>query len=165
MIRTVIFALPMAIAWMMLTGRISLESFILGYLISGLLLVLIRRNQVESQLSSGLALLRYLANLTLDVIRADLQVAWKILSPRDTVRSRIIEVPLGNDTDLSDEFVAAMSSHAITLTPGSLVVNSSPDHKTLLVHTMNAEDLPEEMTEEQHDRCDALGRIFDERTD
>lgn len=72
-----------------------------------------------------------------DLLISSLQVARAVLSPGDRVRPRFVTVPLqAARSDLEITLVA----NYITLTPGTLTVDVSPDRRTLLIHSLLAGD-------------------------
>jgi multicomponent Na+:H+ antiporter subunit E len=58
-----------------------------------------------------------------ELIVSGLQVAHIVLSPSLPIKPGIIAIPSGTDSDLA----TALSAHAITVTPGELVVEISDD--------------------------------------
>ncbi len=78
----------------------------------------------------GLAFLR-------DLAVSSVQVAAAVLAPRGRVAPRFVTVPLkGDESDVEITLIA----NYITLTPGTLTVDVSPDRRTLLVHALLAGD-------------------------
>jgi multicomponent Na+:H+ antiporter subunit E len=71
-----------------------------------------------------------------DLLMSSIQVARAVLSPRDITRPRLVTVPLRVSTDAEITMVA----NFISLTPGTLSVDVSPDRSTLLVHDLFAGD-------------------------
>lgn len=69
-----------------------------------------------------------------DLVVSSVQVAGAVLSPRDATRPRFVVVPLRATTDAEIALVA----NYITLTPGTLTVDVSPDRTSLLVHDIFA---------------------------
>jgi multicomponent Na+:H+ antiporter subunit E len=65
-----------------------------------------------------------------DLVVSSVQVARAVISPRDVTRPRLVTVPLRVTTDVEITLVA----NFISLTPGTLSVDVSPDRGTLLVH-------------------------------
>ncbi len=80
--------------------------------------------------------LRLLVLFLWDLVRSSIQVARAALAPRDIARPRFVAVPLRVTTDAEITLVA----NFITLTPGTLTVDVSPDRRTLLVHDLFAGD-------------------------
>jgi len=70
-----------------------------------------------------------------DLVVSSLQVAKTVLSPRDAARPRFVTVPLAR---ARSDLEITMVANYITLTPGTLTVDVSPDRSTLLVHALLA---------------------------
>lgn len=71
-----------------------------------------------------------------DLTASSVSVARAVLSPRDICRPRLVTVPLDVTTDTQITLVA----NFISLTPGTLSIDVSPDRRTLLVHDLLAGD-------------------------
>ena len=71
-----------------------------------------------------------------DLATSSLQVAWDIVTPTHLSRPAFLEMPLDATTDVE----IMLTANLISLTPGTLSVDVSPDRRTLLVHAMFAED-------------------------
>jgi len=74
-----------------------------------------------------------------DLSVSSVQVARAVLSPRGITRPRLVTVPLNVTSDAGITLVA----NFISLTPGTLSVDVSPDRRTLLVHDLLAGDSSE----------------------
>jgi multicomponent Na+:H+ antiporter subunit E len=74
-----------------------------------------------------------------DLVVSSIQVARAVLSPRDITRPRLVTVPLRVRSPAGITMVA----NFISLTPGTLSVDVSPDRSTLLVHDLLAGDSSE----------------------
>jgi multicomponent K+:H+ antiporter subunit E len=71
-----------------------------------------------------------------DIVIANLEVARRILGPESAIRPRFVWVPLGITNPQGVAVFAAM----ITMTPGTLSVDITPDRRWLLVHAFNIDD-------------------------
>lgn len=71
-----------------------------------------------------------------DLILSSIAVVRAVLSPRDLTQPRLVTVPLRATSDIGITLIA----NYITLTPGTLTVDVSPDRKTLLIHDLFAGD-------------------------
>jgi multicomponent Na+:H+ antiporter subunit E len=74
-----------------------------------------------------------------DLLLSSLLVAKAVLTPGDATQPRLLTIPLRVQSDLQITLVA----NFITLTPGTLTVDVSPDRKRLLVHDLFAGDSSE----------------------
>ena len=75
-----------------------------------------------------------------EVLIANYAVAKKVLAPRLSLRSGIIALPL----ELKGDIPITLLANMITLTPGTLSVDLSPDRKFLFVHILDIDDPEEE---------------------
>jgi multicomponent K+:H+ antiporter subunit E len=85
--------------------------------------------------SGGLAL-ALLGVFLKDIVVANLEVARRILGPESAIRPRFVWVPLGLTNPQGIAVFAAM----LTMTPGTLSVDVTPDRRWLLVHAFNVDD-------------------------
>jgi multicomponent Na+:H+ antiporter subunit E len=77
------------------------------------------------------------------LIKSNLSVLKIVISPRLRVRSGVIAVP----TELRNDVALTLLANMITLTPGTLTLDISPDRRYLFVHTLNLDD-PEDVKRE-----------------
>ncbi len=78
-----------------------------------------------------------------EVIRANLRVAYDVVTPTNYMKPGIVAVPLDAKTDMEIMLLANL----ITLTPGTLSLDVSPDRNVLYIHAMYVED-PERLKQE-----------------
>jgi multicomponent Na+:H+ antiporter subunit E len=71
-----------------------------------------------------------------ELLLSSVKVAWDVIRPRPQNNPKIIEMPLDVTTDLE----ILVLTNLISLTPGTLSVDVTPDRKTLIVHAMFADD-------------------------
>ena len=80
------------------------------------------------------ALLRFVVAFTTSVVKANLIVAWEVVTPRNQINEGIVAVPLAT----SDPVVITLISHAIILAPGTMVIDIDRDPSTVLfVHVLH----------------------------
>lgn len=72
-----------------------------------------------------------------EVIRSNFRVAYDIVTPRDHFSPAIVAIPLAPMTDLQ----LIMLSNLVSMTPGTLTLDVSPDRKTIFIHAMYARDV------------------------
>lgn len=73
------------------------------------------------------------------LIVSNYQVAKLVLSPTLNIRPGFVAIKLDARTD----FEITVLANAITLTPGTISVHITPDHKTIVIHTIDVGDDPE----------------------
>ena len=71
-----------------------------------------------------------------ELILSNLRVAWDVLTPRTYRKPGVVAIPL----DANSDFEITLLANLVTLTPGSLSLDVSPDGKKLYVHAMFVED-------------------------
>ena len=124
----------LAIGWGAATGSFTVANLLLGALIGGACLFLIRgkvggaRFWRKAMGVMSLALL-FLKELLLSALRVGLLV----LRPRLELKPALIAFPLTVTSDVEITLLANL----ITLTPGTLSVDVSADRKFLLIHAID----------------------------
>ena len=126
-----------AAGWMLLVGDYNSLTFISGYLIGYLTLWLTQPFRTEtryfSRFHAALALgFYFLYELLLSTAR----VVIDVLTVHNLSQPDIIRVPLEAKTDLEITILANL----VSLTPGTLALDISPDKAYLIIHAMFAED-------------------------
>ena len=86
------------------------------------------------QLPAGLV--RYLPWLVVEIVKANVDVALRILRPDLPIRPRVIQVRAGQRTDVGRVIYA----NSITLTPGTVTIDTEGDHITVHALTKEAAD-------------------------
>jgi multicomponent Na+:H+ antiporter subunit E len=121
--------------WTALTERFTASNFVLGLGLAHLALRLSRGERAPIR-KTGPAL-RFVAFFAKEVAVSAFRVALDVLTPHPRMRPAIVGVPLDVRTDGQITLLAVL----ITLTPGTLALDVSPDRRTLMVHAMFAADL------------------------
>lgn len=153
-----LLALPLALFWMILIGRVEPASFIIGYGLALATAFLVRPDlKVNPVRLPGqiVALVIYTVVLFRDIVLSSIDVTRRVLSPNMPLKQGIIAVPTQDD----DELTAALSGHAITITPGELVV-SFDDQRTMYVHCLDIDDSGPRLESDQTKRLGLLKRIL-----
>ena len=101
---------------------------------------------------------KYVVLFTWELVTANVDVAYRVLSPSMPIEPDVIEVPLRVETDVAITTIA----NSITLTPGTLTMDYDPDRNSLYVHGIAASD-PEAVVEPIRAWEDYALVIFDER--
>jgi multicomponent Na+:H+ antiporter subunit E len=128
----------LALAWMAMAGSASWAQFLLGFAVSYLVLawlasLLGKRSGYVRKLPATLG---FIAFFIWELVLANLRVAYDVITPRANRSPAVIAVPLDAETDAEITLLANL----ITLTPGTLSLEVSPDRKTLYIHAMFAQD-------------------------
>lgn len=146
--------------YLALTENVAPANLLLGLLLAvGVALLLRpegRRTEWRRLPAALLALGRYLLLLLYDLIAGGLQVARIVLSPSLPLRPGIIAIPSCCESELA----TALSTHAITLSPGELVVEIDEDG-VLYTHVLDVTQAEAQIAEAQRLRQELLGQIVD----
>lgn len=136
---TAFLIIVLALIWAGITGSFSGLNLLFGGLVGGIAVLLLR-----ASLPGGRSLLRArrVVSLTLlflyELIASAVKVALVVIRPdlRKAIRPAIVAVPLSVKSDAEITLLANM----ITLTPGTLSIDLSPDKSMLYVHALTMDD-------------------------
>ncbi|ELZ18477.1 cation antiporter [Haloterrigena salina JCM 13891] len=135
-----------AVLWIFVRGPSLAPSAVLGQFLFGLVVGLptafvFRRLYIERvDVARGTRALpaagRYFAAFLWEVVRANLDVAYRVLSPGMPIEPEVILVPLRVETDLAVTTI----SNSITLTPGTVTLDHDEETNALYVHAVDGRD-------------------------
>ena len=124
----------LALLWVSLQGQFRPSQLILGFAVGYLVLLVCRPVLPESSYTRKVwQVFSLLGHLLRDILLTNLQLAWRILKPNMDIHPAVIAVPLRARSDVE----IVMLANLITLTPGTLSIDISPDHSTLFVHVLD----------------------------
>lgn len=130
--------LILAFAWASLNGSLTITSltvgFAIGYLVLLVLQPLFGQSRYCRKLYDGVLLIGF---FLYELVVSSIKVAWDVLTPLQRSKPAIVTVPLDTQTDAELTVLANL----VSLTPGSLSLDISADHKHLLVHAMFVDDV------------------------
>jgi multicomponent Na+:H+ antiporter subunit E len=123
--------------WVFLTGSYEVSSFSFGFLI-GFIIMWVIGSQTGSNKYIKIIprIIGFIFYFLYEVIVANLQVAYEVMTPNLYVKPGIIKIPLDVETNAEISILANL----ITLTPGTLSIDVSDDKKVLYVHSMYVTD-------------------------
>lgn len=158
-------ALPLLFGWTIYTAQPTPGNILLGYLFgvlaikaSGLKGESLRLRSAPKQLYNLLAYIVFLAS---EVLFSGLKVARIVLTPSLPIQPGISKI---NTQDASeDELISAVSAHAITITPGELVVDfeeTNEDGLLMVVHSLNMETSGQSLHDDQRIRLKRIKGIL-----
>lgn len=130
-------SLTLVVVWLLLVNEVSLGQVVLGTLLGVLIPLATSSFWPERPHPARPAVLaRYLLRLLLDILVANLEVARRVLGPTDRLKPAFVVYPL----ELTDPFAISMLASTISLTPGTVSADLSPDRRTLLIHSLSTDD-------------------------
>ena len=154
-------SVPLFIVYLALTGNAEPANLVMGALVAvGISLLrpkmnlpLISPKRLPQFLWAGI---RYIFVLAWDVIRGGISTARIVLDPNLPLNPGIIAIPSGTQSELG----TALSAHAITLSPGEMVV-AIDDEGVMYTHCLNVDDSEEMVADAQKLRKNLLSRMFE----
>lgn len=126
--------------WLSVTGSFEAANIIFGFILSYFILYIITKGTTRARYFRLVPkLISFFFYFLYELLKANLQVAWEVGTPRFNMTPGIVAVPL----DLKSDGQITLLANLITLTPGTLSLDVSEDKKYLYVHSMyikNRED-------------------------
>ena len=154
MVRSLVLFASLAAVWLLLSGHYNPLLLAFGALSCAFVVFLARRLGLVDREGMPLHVLQRLPGYWLwllgEVVKANIDVARRIVDPKLPVSPRIFEV----ETRLRTDFLRALYANSITLTPGTIAVDVRDD--SILVHALTAEGQAALETGEMDARVAAL---------
>jgi multicomponent Na+:H+ antiporter subunit E len=151
--------LILLLLYLALTGNLQFGNIVLGMMVAVAATLLVRPEPSATDLrrlpAAIWALLRYIALLAADVVKSGIGVARIVLDPKLPIRPGIIAI----DSGCSSELGSALSAHAISITPGELVIGID-DQGVMYTHCLDATHSAEYTAQAQAMRRELLSKIF-----
>jgi len=125
--------LMLTLIWLALTGQFTFLNFVFGFLLSFFILWVISRGSDERMYFYRIPkIISFFFYFLKELVKANLQVAYDVMTPNFFMKPGIVKIELDAKTDLEITLLANL----ITLTPGTLSLDVSDDKKVLYVHSM-----------------------------
>ncbi|MEM6637122.1 MAG: Na+/H+ antiporter subunit E [Pseudomonadota bacterium] len=130
--------LILAVLWASLMGTVTVTALAVGFVIGFAVLWIVQPlfGEKSTYFSRVISWIRLFFRFHYELLVSSLSVAWDVITPGQSARPAIVEMPLSVKTDQG----ILMITNLISLTPGTLSLNVSDDRKTLLIHAMFADD-------------------------
>lgn len=126
--------------WVALTGSFTFANILFGFILSYFVLFVITRGSGRARYFRLVPkLISFFFYFLYQLIKANMQVAWEVGTPKLHMTPGIVGVPL----DVQSDGQITLLANLITLTPGTLSLDVSEDKKVLYVYSMyitNRED-------------------------
>jgi multicomponent Na+:H+ antiporter subunit E len=129
------------VLWESLWGNFTFANLLSGVAVSIGLVILVRLPGADLR-SYGARRVRpirtlwFLAYFVVQVVQANVQLAWEVVTPKNTIEPGILGIPI---RDCSDALVTLIAN-AFTLTPGSLTIEVLEDPTVIYVHVLHLND-------------------------
>lgn len=123
--------------WIVFNGQFTWEIFFVGAVISAMLYWFVckfmeysPKKDLQALMSIG-KVIRYIAVLIWEIVKANTQVIYFILTSKYEIEPQLVSFR----TDLKDELSRAVLANSITLTPGTITVTLTEDE--YVVHCLD----------------------------
>lgn len=149
----------LAVVWTLLQNEVSAGMVVFGIILGIIIPIMTARWWPDRPQSLRVGkMLAYCVLVMWDILVANVQVAWIVLSKRNAdMRPNWVVIPL----DLRSPEAITILAGTITLTPGTVSADLSDGGHSLLVHALDADD-PDAVRDEIKDRYERrLKEIFE----
>lgn len=125
--------LVLMLVWVALTGSFTYMNVFFGFFLAYIIIWMMGHNE---QGKKYVRLIPRLGSFVLyfiyQIVKANLYVAYDIVTAHNYMKPGIVRVPL----DASSDFEITLLANFISLTPGTLSLDVSTDKKAIYVHAM-----------------------------
>lgn len=119
--------------WVALTGSFTVANILFGFILSYFLLFVVTRGGGRARYFRLVPkLISFVFYFLYQLMKANIQVAWEVGTPKFHMTPGIVGVPL----DVKSDGQITLLANLITLTPGTLSLDVSDDKKVLYVYSM-----------------------------
>jgi multicomponent Na+:H+ antiporter subunit E len=128
----------LALVWAGLTGSFVLPSLLFGWVVGYCALWMAQPlfDKPDAYFLRVYRVLRLTGYFLYELIVSSVRVAWDVITPTQLSNPAIVEMPL----DVKSDLEILLVTNLISLTPGTLSLDVTPDRSTLIVHAMFADD-------------------------
>lgn len=130
-----------AVVWMFMTSSLTPSTFVIGYII-GLLLIIMTRRFFPGRLYIWRlwSAIKLTAIFLRELVLSNISVLLLVIKPDlSSIQPMIFALP----TELEQDWEITLLSSLITLTPGTIVIHVSDDQRTLYIHAIDVDDVDE----------------------
>ncbi|TVR75056.1 MAG: Na+/H+ antiporter subunit E [Sphaerobacteraceae bacterium] len=134
----------LALIWAAATGNFDPANLLVGFAIGFLVVVFAQRAVGSTNYGRKFILVvRFALFFIYELFKANLRVAYDVITPSQYMRPGVVAIPLSVKTDTEITLLANL----ISLTPGTLSLDVSDDKSVLYLHAMFVDD-PDELRHE-----------------
>lgn len=127
----------LTLIWVMLTGELVVVNFAFGFILSYVILWVVGEEDDSKRYFTRVpAIISFIFFFIYEMLKANLHVAYDVITPRFFMKPGIVKYPLDAKTNLEITFF----TNLISLTPGTLILDVSDDKKVVYIHVMYLED-------------------------
>lgn len=127
----------LTLIWVMLTGELVVVNFAFGFILSYVILWIVGEEDDSKRYFTRVpAIISFIFFFIYEMLKANMHVAYDVITPRFFMKPGIVKYPLDARTNLEITFF----TNLISLTPGTLILDVSDDKKVVYIHVMYLED-------------------------
>lgn len=127
----------LVVTWLALWSDISVANVLSGALVAGGVVLAFDTWQRGQPTLRPVRVLRFVGHFLYKLVEANVVVARTVISPRDRIHTGIVAVPVRGLPDA----VVTLIADAISLTPGTLVLEVRRNPTVLFVHCLDLRDV------------------------
>lgn len=136
----IVINLIIAVMWMFLSETYTLTSFISGYILGIVLLLLLNRYiPGRFYLDRLLKVIQLILLFIKELIKSNIDIVKLVYTPKPEIEPGIFAY----QTELETDWELTLLANLITLTPGTLSVAISNDNSIIYIHAMDIDDINE----------------------
>ena len=137
MVKNFLMNLLLSFIWVALTGSLYYFNFLFGFLLGFFILWIMNRQEEDRRYFNKVPkTIGFLFYFLYEMIAANVQVAYDVITPKYFFKPGIIRYPLEATTDIEINLLSTM----ISMTPGTLILDISEDKRSLFIHVMYLKD-------------------------
>lgn len=137
MVKQFLMNLLLSFIWVALTGEMLYTNLFFGFILGFFILWVMNLNGTDQRYFTRIPkMILFALNFFLDLIKANIQVAYDVITPKYFFKPGIVRYEMEAATDLEINLLSTM----ISLTPGTLVLDISNDNKVVYIHVMYLRD-------------------------
>ena len=137
MARLLLLNIVLAFAWTLFADEPNAGTWVGGFIFGTAVIFIFTKNRTDHvYFRAPWILLWLLLIFSKELIIANVSIAAIVLKPKITVEPGFITYPL----QVQDDWQITLLASMITLTPGTLTVDVSPDRKFLILHVLDIDD-------------------------
>lgn len=133
----IILAVSLFLLWILLSGSLAAAELGIGMLVAVIATLATGRieafNGIKLNLNTPVAMLRYLVHFLIALLKANIDLARRVLTPALPINPGVVEVT----TELKSDLGKLLLANSITLTPGTLTIDVKDQR--LRVHWIDAQ--------------------------
>src|SRR5690554_3226875 len=154
MVNKFLMNLLLSFIWVVLTGSMSYSDFLFGFLLGFLILWIMNKNEEDHRYFNRVPkIIAFIFYFLKEMIKANIQVAYDVITPKYFFKPGIVRFPLKATSDLEINLISMF----ISLTPGTILLDVSEDKKWIFIHVMYLESKEKFITQMKYSE----GRILE----